>query len=181
MTDGIVDQLRRAFEANMDRRIARAQRIRVHNIVPDHWFTAAASECAQATIDGHFYGAISVAQAYVEVLSSFLVERHKLRSEKEAVRRWDRLEKENVITYHAKRAAIEVLNERNDFHHLNKNIERDLLCLEERSIKCLDNIYQIESEIFSYDVKKGEITPRNLIYWDMSSKNGVRVFIRNIP
>lgn len=60
--------MRGHFESSIPGRIRRASSVRLQNIIPAHWFSAAASECAGMYIAGFFYGAISVSQAYVEAL-----------------------------------------------------------------------------------------------------------------
>src|SRR6185436_13134071 len=58
--------MRSSFEASLPHRLQRASQVKLQNIIPAHWFAAAASECAGMYIAGFFYGAISVAQAYIE-------------------------------------------------------------------------------------------------------------------
>lgn len=55
-------QLANIDEAKFAARAARAGRTRVHGIIPQHFFSAASSECRELFIDGHFYGCISLAQ-----------------------------------------------------------------------------------------------------------------------
>jgi len=57
--------MRASFEASLPHRLRRASRVKLQNFIPAHWFAAAASECAGMYIAGFFYGAISVAQAYM--------------------------------------------------------------------------------------------------------------------
>ena len=71
--------MRASFEASLPHRLRRASRVRLQTLIPAHWFATAASECAGMYIGGFFYGAISVAQAYVEALSRFLAMHHQVR------------------------------------------------------------------------------------------------------
>jgi hypothetical protein len=75
-------------------------------------------------IAGFFYGAISVAQAYVEALSLFLTEIHHLRKSSDTAHRWTRL-REKQVSSAVYEAAIAILTDRNHFHHLNKLVEQD--------------------------------------------------------
>ena len=83
--------MRAHFEASLPHRIERASRVKLQNIIPAQWFAAAASECAGMYIAGFFYGAISVAQAYVEALSRFLAEHHSVRVGNDVPERCQRL------------------------------------------------------------------------------------------
>ena len=62
--------MKESFEASLTQRVARAGRIRLQHFIPQHWFSAAASECVSMFVAGQFYGSISVSQAYIEALSS---------------------------------------------------------------------------------------------------------------
>lgn len=64
--DHLAQHMRSSFEASLPQRLARSLRVNLQNVIPSHWFSAAASECQSMFIAGHLYGTISVAQAYVE-------------------------------------------------------------------------------------------------------------------
>jgi hypothetical protein len=55
------DQLKRHDEVRLSGRAERAARTEVHGVIPNHFFSAASSECRDAFIDGHYYGCISLA------------------------------------------------------------------------------------------------------------------------
>ena len=109
-----------SFEAEIPERLRRASSVRLQNIIPAHWFSAAASECAGMYIAGFFYGAISMTQAYVEALSKYLAEHHKIRVGKDVAERCRRLRDCDVLSAPGFDAATKILNDRNDFHHLGK-------------------------------------------------------------
>jgi hypothetical protein len=121
-TERLEGEMHAKFKAELPYRVDRASRIELQNFIPAHWFAAAASECASMYIAGSFYGAISVAQAYVEALSLFLVETHSVRAGKDCVTRCRRLHREKVISAAVCEAAVSILSGRNDFHHLNKQM-----------------------------------------------------------
>jgi hypothetical protein len=86
-THALERDMRASFEAGLPRRVERASAIGFQTIIPAHWFAAAASECAGMYIAGYFYGAISVAQAYVEALCRYLAEHHRAKVAKDAQER----------------------------------------------------------------------------------------------
>jgi len=171
--------MRASFEADLPLRLERASRVKLQPIIPNHWFSSAASECASMYISGLFYGSISVAQAYVEALSKFLCETDCVRCPNDVKHRWKRLTKEAIVSHTAAQAALDVLDKRNDFHHLNKDIEQDFAKLEVRAENCVNHIYAIESEVFAYSFDEpGKITPHNPKYWPPSGPGLVRINAR---
>ena len=123
--DKQIEALMRArFEAEIPERLRRASLVRLQNIITVYWFSAAASECAGMYIAGFFYGAISVTQAYVEALSKYLAEHHKIRVGKDIAERCWRLRDSGVLSTPAFDAATKILNDQNDFHHLNKDVDK---------------------------------------------------------
>lgn len=174
-------QMRASFEADLPARIERAKRIQTVNIVPEFWFTRAASECVQMYIDGVFYGAISVAQAYVEAISRFLVTAYHLRMSKNVKTRLQRLQEEGKISTAVYNAGLSILSDRNDFHHLNSGIETDYHKLEERCLEDIKSIYIIDSEIFAHSISNGKIIPENRLHWPRIDRGKIKIFLRNIP
>jgi hypothetical protein len=174
-------EMRSSFESGLPHRVERASQIRLQNIIPAHWFAAAASECASMYIAGFFYGAISIAQAYVEALSRFLAETHKTGVKKDVPERWKRLREANVVSDAACNAAFSIFAERNDYHHLNKQVEQDFQELEKRAEECMNHLHAIESEVFAYSFDEpGKITPRKPEYWPEGGPGLVRVNLRQL-
>jgi hypothetical protein len=66
------DQLKRVDDARLPGRAERTERSRVHEVIPNHFFSAASSECRETFIDGHYYACVSLAQAVAEGLVRFL-------------------------------------------------------------------------------------------------------------
>ncbi|WP_429816403.1 hypothetical protein [Ensifer sp. B1-9] len=160
---------------------ARAKLVKFQHFIPGHWFSAAASECVQMFIHGHFYGCISVAQAYVEALGKYLSGVHQVRVSNDPPILWGRLSKEGIVSKDVAASAKSLFTDRNDFHHLNKDLERDHSKLEQRALHCLDAIYDIECEIFAYSVSEGVVTIHKPQYWPEGREKGTaQVFIRNI-
>jgi len=174
--------MRSSFEAGLPSRIHRASRVKLQNIIPAHWFTAAASECAGMYIAGFFYGTISVAQAYVEALSRFLAEHHHTRIPKDPGEQCQCLHREKVISDQALKAALAILNGRNDFHHLNKQVEQEYKKLETRAEDCVNQLHTIESEIFAYSFgdEPGKVTLKKPEYWPSGGHELAQVSLRKL-
>src|SRR5206468_788901 len=91
-------QLQSIDEARFEQRAERAARTEVHGIIPQHFFSAASSECRDLFIDGRFYGCISLAQAVAEGLVRFLGDHHRLGAKNDPKVRAQRLHKAGVIS-----------------------------------------------------------------------------------
>ena len=52
--------MRAVFEARLSARVDRASRVKLQHFIPDHWFSAAASECARMFVAGHFCSGSSI-------------------------------------------------------------------------------------------------------------------------
>lgn len=172
--------MKSSFEAGLENRLDRALRTKIHVIIPYHYFSAASSECRQMFLDGHFYGCISLAQALAEALSRFIANTNNVKKiGKSLETRVEKLEKQGTITPKAS-TAYKILygNDRNTFHHLNENLETDYLALEARAEECVNALFDIESEIFAFDVNNGTIVPKNPKYWPQTGPNTGSVFIR---
>lgn len=181
--DGQQKQMRSRFEASLPDRVRRADAVQLQSFIPAHWFAAAASECAGMYIAGFFYGAISVAQAYVEALSKYLAEHHQVRVGKDTAERCQRLHGKGIISANALRAALTILDDRNDFHHLNKEVEQDLRKLNKRAEHCINHIHALESEVFAFsssDENPGTVVFEKPDYWPSEGSTLTRVYIRSL-
>jgi len=180
-TERLEKQIRAALDAEVPARVERASRVRLQHFIPAHWFAAAGSECASMYVAGFFYGSISIAQAYVEALSLFLAEAHRVRISNDCPARWQRLYREKVVSSAVSEAAVSVLADRNDFHHLNKQIEREYLKLAARSEECVRHLHTIESEVFAYTIDvPGKLTLRNPRYWPSGGEGTAQVNLRQL-
>ena len=120
-------------------------------------------------VAGSFYGCISLAQAVGEALSKFVAEKNKVRLRKDYGTRVARLREAGVISSACK-TAFQSLHgkDRDDYHHLNKNVEQDCRKLEARAEGCLAALHSIESEVFQFERKERAILPRFPQYWPKS-------------
>lgn len=175
------EQMRSRFEASLPSRMERASRVKLQHFIPEHWFAAAASESVSMFIDGYFYGAISVAQAYIEALSRFLAEHHSVPVRKDVEERCRRLNDSGVITIAALNAAVAIMRHRNDFHHLNKSVPADYSTLQTRAEDCINNLYTIETEIFAYSLHQpGQLVFHRPEYWPDAGVGMTSVRLRNL-
>ena len=174
--------MRSSFEASLPHRLRRACAVKLQSIIPAHWFATAASECAGMYIAGFFYGAISVAQAYVEALSHFLADHHRTRIPKDPEQRCRYLHQEGLISDKALSAILAILSDRNDFHHLNKAVEQEYQKLETRAEECINHLHTIESEVFAYTFgpEPGKVALKKREYWPSGGPGLAQVNLRQL-
>jgi hypothetical protein len=155
-------------------------RVHFSVIEPPEWFAPASTECREMFTDGHFYGCITVAQAVAEFLATkFLVEHHPGVSKNRDETWAEAFRRTGVITDCCCRAFLRILGtDRDDFHHLNKEVPTGYEKLESRAEECVGDLYDIESEIFGYDISDGgEVIPHHPQYWKFGT-GIVPVFLR---
>lgn len=178
--DWIREQLRQEDAGRFDYRYTRALRTRVHRMIPPEWFAPASTECREMFTDDHFYGCITVPQAVGEALATkFLVEHHSGVSRNRDETWAEAFQRTGVITDSCCRAFLRIRGtDRDDFHHLNKQVPTDYEKLEKRAEECVRDLYDIESEIFGYDISDGgKVIPRRPQYWKFGT-GIVPVFLR---
>ena len=173
------DQLRRHDGARLVSRTERAARTEVHGVIPNHFFSAASSECRDVFIDGHYYGCISLAQAVADGLSSYLGRLHHVGAKKDPQQRVQRLSKKGIISAGALDAFFRIWgNDRNTFHYLNEDVPTNYSDLERRAEECVKSLFEIESELFAFGISEGRIVPTHPIYWPKSDAEHTNVFLR---
>ncbi|HEV7428068.1 MAG TPA: hypothetical protein VGQ46_17055 [Thermoanaerobaculia bacterium] len=159
--------LRQRFEHSLQDRVRRRESAPVHAAIPAEWFAAATRECRDLYVDGHFYGTICLSQAVAEGISKFLAIRNGYRDPGHQNSRNKMLKKHSVISLDAYRAFKAIEGEdRNDYHHLNANIETDLEKLEERAGEGVRALFEIQIEVFAFSVGEGgTMVVTNPHYW----------------
>jgi len=175
------EQLRADDASHFEGRFARLARTEVHWLIPAEWFAPASSECRDMFRDGHFYGCICVAQAVGETLATkFLMDHHPAAENEQGDTCAEKLFRAGVITHECRLAFLLIRgDDRNDFHHLNTNVPTERVKLEQRAEECVRALYEIESEVFAYDISlQGTVNPRRPEYWPKVGANMMQVFLR---
>lgn len=175
--------MRATFEAELPLRLQRAQAVQLQAFIPAHWFASAASECARMYVSGFFYGAISVSQAYVEALTRFLAEHHHVTVGKDVPERCRRLKARSFISEQSLQAALSIFDARNDFHHLNREVEQDYFRLAARAKGCINSLHVLESEVFAFsfsDAQPGTVVLSKPEYWPSSEPGLANIHARHL-
>ena len=174
---------RKRFERNLTHMAERMMDVQqLANMIPGNWFSSAASEVHQMYIAGHFYGALSVAQAYVERLGKFIAMRRGIPVHKDPKAMWPRLVEHGIITQSSCYSALATWAGRHDFHHLNEPVEQDPDLLRDRARATVLALHAIEDEVYGYTFADGAIVLKHPEYWDPIPDNPgtVRVEMRSL-
>jgi hypothetical protein len=176
--------LRASFGATIERRVDRQLHSNVHPIICSDFFSEASSECREMYVAGHYYGCISLVQSVAEGLAKFIAGKNNLASkysrDKSGVYQEERVGKlveAGFISANLEKAFMAIVGtDRDQIHHMNRNVETDNEKLEARAREVLCALYEIESEIFAYTNTPGEgITPLNPQYWPKPDDDGIAV------
>ena len=87
----------------------------------------------------------------------------------------------NIITSECKIAFDKIHEGRDDFHHMNENIETNRPELETKARLTVECLFLIEKAVFDHSFSKGILIPKHLQYWDISADGNTEAFIRSIP
>lgn len=173
----VKDTLKQEFALTLDQRVKRYLELRPHGIIPNSHFAAVSAECHSLYRDGHFYGTISLTQSVAEALVKFLCERNGWKPNKDFEKNLKQLGVRGKVSQALSPLFIEIWESRDDYHHLNPQIEQDRQKLELLAKEKLTNLRKIEQELFAYTANEGKIVPKHPKYWDMTNGT-VPVFLR---
>ncbi|MBW1737979.1 MAG: hypothetical protein JRJ69_10615 [Deltaproteobacteria bacterium] len=62
---------------------------------------------------------------------------------------------------------LKIWEKRNDYHHLNPNIETEREKLKEIAYEKVLLLKEVESEIFRFSIIDGKLVPENKKYWEL--------------
>lgn len=176
----VEDSMRQEFEGTLADRVTRYLQVKPHEIIPYHYFSAISAECSFLFRDGHFYGCIALTQAVAEALARFLCEVNFGRHDKVFEKNVEKLSVRNFISDKVKESLLKIWEKRNDYHHLNPNVETDRQTLEELAREKARLLVEVESEVFHFTVVDGRMILEHPKYWKASG-NQVQVFLRLEP
>ncbi len=161
----VEDGMKQEFAQTLSSRVERYLKVKQPVMVPYTEFAPASAECALLFRDGHYYGCISLSQAVAEALARFLCLRNGWKPKKSFEENVDRLQVRRFISEEIKDKFLKIWQNRDDYHHLNPNIERDREKLETLAYEKVVLLKEIESELFQVSLAHGAIDPKNTKYW----------------
>jgi len=117
--------------------------------------------------DGYYYACISLSQSVAEAIVRFMCQINSFRADKDYESNVDKLFKRKFIDEGLKKLFIAIWDKRNDYHHLNSSIEKDKIELDILGFNKLQNLNDIEKEVFGFTTLNGSIIPKHPKYWDI--------------
>ena len=172
------ESIKQEIEQTLSLRAQRYLKVKPHGIVPDTQFASVSAECNLLFRDGHYYGCITLTQSVVEAIVRFLCQKNSWKPEKDFENNINKLLSRNFISEKLKNKFLEIWKDRDDYHHLNQNIEVQRIKLEKISYKKVFLLKEIESEIFKFSIKNGKLIPENKKYWELHKNETIPVFLK---
>lgn len=172
------DGIKQEFEQTLSSRVQRYLKVKPHGIVPLTEFAPVSAECALLFRDGHFYGCIALSQAVAEAIARFLCQKNGWKPKKNFEENIARLQTRQFISNKIKDKLLRIWEKRDDYHHLNPNIETDRVKLEAFAYEKVLLLNEIESEIFRFSVVDGKLVPENRKYWVLQQNGTIPVFLK---
>jgi hypothetical protein len=187
----VEDYLRQEFEHRLKVKVDRTIRVPVQQFAPAHYFAEPTQECRRMFVDGHFFGCITLTQSVAEAIARFVLSKNPqvvVNDPTDHAAVVNALQKDHsspVISRDAFAAFREIRgprkrkDDRNAYHHLTNEIELDCRKRERRAEQCLKALYEIEAEIFAYEIRDGNFVFANPRYWQINpTDKTVRVMAR---
>jgi hypothetical protein len=172
----IRETLRAKLEGDLERRIDRYLEVNHQNIVANHHFAVASTECLELYRDGYFLSTVMVSQSVVEGIFRYVLDSNRESSDgRERPELADFLVTQGIVSDSCAEAFIRVWKSfRNDIHHMNPKVaEIPFPQLAKRNI---DDLAIIEREIFAYTAVDGKFFPVQPKYWSLNPDGAVPVF-----
>ena len=172
------DSIKQENEQTLSLRAQRYLKVKPHGIVPYTQFAPVSAECTLLFRDGHYYGCITLAQSVAEAIVRFLCQKNSCKAEKVFEKNIDKLLNRRFISEKLKNNFLKIWENRDDYHHLNSNIEVQRIKLEKISYEKVLLLKEIESEIFKFSLKNGKLIPENKKYWELQKNGTIPVFLK---
>lgn len=197
------DQLRQLDQQSLDERARRYFEIEHQGIIGNHHFAAASSECIELYRDGHFISAVMASQAVNEGVMNFIADRNQIarhmdqpqlrikalflrllgltpqirdrtKSLSELV---EEMRRKGILSSSCTEATQRIIRSfRSDVHHMNAKVAT--IPFETLAKRNLQDLANIEKEIFGVDYDDGKLLPKQPKYWDIQENGTVPVFLR---
>lgn len=173
------ESIKQEIEQTLSLRAQRYLKVKPHGIVPNTQFAPVSAECSLLFRDGHYYGCITLTQSVAEAIIRFLCHKNSWKPEKDFEKNINKLLNRNFISEKLKNKFLKIWENRDDYHHLNKNIEVQRTILEEISYEKVLLLKEIESEIFKFSLNKdGGLIPENKKYWELHKNGTIPIFLK---
>ena len=153
----------------------RTEGLNFPRIVPNTHFSFASTNAYELYIFGSYIGAIMLSHSVVEGTLKFVCKKQKF-TENLISKAYEK----KIITAKTKSMICEIREHRNDFHHMNPQIETDNEKLAKLARECVLTLSELENELFGCNFEKGKIVPEKPEFWNISEYSfTTEAFIRS--
>ena len=172
--------MRDEFEQTLQERVERYLQVKPHGIIPYAPFAMPSSECSLLFRDGHFYACIALVQAVAEAIVRYMCEVDFKNHDKVFEKNIEKLHTRKFIDNKLRESLLKIWDRRDDYHHLNFNVESDRQTLKNLAQEKTCLLVEVESRIFEFKVANGRIIPTFPRYWKING-NQMEVYLRLEP
>ena len=145
-------------------------------IIANGYFAQASSETQECYQAGYYFACITLCQSVAEALARFMCEKSGLNPSNNFQTNIAILVRERIESFVTDYLVKARGKDRNDFHHLNKNVPTEYEELKTRAETIIEALNQAELQIFEHTSVNG-IKPKYEKYWVM--KDGLyEVYLR---
>ena len=172
------ESLRSEFEATIEDRVGRYLEVKPHEIIPHIHFSQVSTEVSALFRDGQFYGAIALSQAVGEALVRYMCQKNRFKAAKTFENNLDKLHKRRFLSATVKDKLTDLWSGRDDYHHMNSNIEQDRYKMQDLARRKARLLMEIEKEVFGFTANEGKLTLKYPQYWDIDNSSQAQAFLR---
>ena len=174
----IRESLRAKLEGTIERRIDRYLELNHQNIVANHHFAVASTECLELYRDGFFLSTVMVSQSVVEGIFRFVLDSNRESPDgRERPDLAELLVTKGIISNTCAQAFVRVWRSfRNDIHHMNPKVAE--IPFPKLAKSNIEDLATIEREIFAYTSDDGKFYPVQPKYWSLNPDGTVPVYLR---
>lgn len=173
----VMQGLRDSCDQTLTARVARYLEVGYQEIVPNHHFAAASSECIDLYRDGFFLSAVMVSHAVNEGIWKFVLDRNDIPREGPFDDQVRTLPGRGIVSRESVEAFARIWGSfRNDVHHMNPQVSS--IPFEALAKRNLKDLALVEREIFATSTTAEGLVPTHPQYWDLGANGVAQAFLR---
>jgi len=140
-----------------------------HPIIPNHYFSPASAECQLLFKNECYYGCIALCQSVAEALARFMYENWTGNPPEKYFRCNIQMSKIADVQPDVSDLLKEIYGgqQRNDFHHLNKNVPTEYDELQSIATRKIELLNKVESQVFECKFTDRGLNPKYPKYWSL--------------
>lgn len=175
------DTLKADCLSTIGERASRYLELNYIKVTPNAHWASISAQCILLYRDSYYFACIALCQAVAEAIARDLCKKNALPLSKSFETNINRLYREKKISLDCKGAFETIWRDRNDYHHLNPEVQTETEKLQAMAKSKLIALHAVESEIFAFEWVGGAIKPKYPKYWPETQNELLNVFLRFEP